>query len=135
MNLPFSPLDVDQYVYQKGDAVLMIGDKVFEQEHNFSFKYDLGSIWKEWTGLPFVFAVWVAKKDIHSDVEKNLNQAFKLGIEHLPQIIKSESGDNLDLFYYFSHNIQYVLDDAKRKALALFLQKSGQLLLSENLSF
>lgn len=134
ISLPFSPLAIDQYTHHKGDAVLMIGDKVFEHEHKFAFKYDLGMIWKEWTGLPFVFAVWVAKKEVHSDIEKKLNQAFKLGIDHLPEIIKSESGDNLDLYYYFSHNIQYLLDEPKRQALTLFLQKSDQILLPENLS-
>lgn len=25
--------------------------------------HDLGQMWKEWTGLPFVFAVWAARKD------------------------------------------------------------------------
>ena len=28
----------------------------------YPFAYDLGAVWKEWTGLPFVFAVWVAQR-------------------------------------------------------------------------
>lgn len=126
LDLPVESMDVASYQYQKGDAVLMIGDKVFQKENDYLYKYDLGSKWKEWTGLPFVFAVWIAKNEIASFVESALNKAFKHGIDNLSEIIKAESSDNLDLFYYFSHNIQYKLDNDKKKALDLFLAKAKQ---------
>jgi chorismate dehydratase len=131
LNLPFSPLAIDQYIHQKGDAVLMIGDKVFEYENDFKYKYDLGVIWKEWTGMPFVFAVWVAKSDLNPTIENKLNQAFKFGIDHLPEIIQAESSENLDLYYYFNHNIQYNLDDEKKQGLAYFLEMADQIIHSE----
>ncbi|MBK8624771.1 MAG: menaquinone biosynthesis protein [Saprospiraceae bacterium] len=132
LDLPFSPLSIDQYIYQKGDAVLMIGDKVFEYENNFKYKYDLGVLWKEWTGLPFVFAVWVAKNDLDLAIEHKLNDAFKLGVEHLPEIIQAESSENLDLYYYYTHNIQYNLDEKKKKGLAHFLHLAAQILPSRS---
>lgn len=125
-DIAFSPLSVEQYTHCHGDAILMIGDKVFEYEHDFRYKYDLGTIWKEWTGLPFVFAVWVAKSTVNASVEKTLNAAFNTGINHLPEIINTLSSDNLDLYYYFSHNIHYHLDAAKRSGLNHFLSLSAR---------
>ena len=124
LDIPFYSLDINTYVHREGDAVLMIGDKVFDYEKQFLYSYDLGHIWKIWTGLPFVFAVWVADKNFPADIENDLNTAFKNGISHLPEIIKKESHEGMDLYYYFSHNIQYVLDDPKKEALNLFLEKS-----------
>jgi chorismate dehydratase len=44
------------------DAVLMIGDKAILHPPggDFAHTLDLGAAWKEWTGLPFTFAVWMA---------------------------------------------------------------------------
>lgn len=45
-----------------GDAFLLIGDKVFDYEGRFPFVYDLAAEWQALTGLPFAFALWVARK-------------------------------------------------------------------------
>jgi chorismate dehydratase len=42
-----------------GDAALVLGSNHRER---YPFAYDLGLMWKEWTGQPFVFAVWVAQR-------------------------------------------------------------------------
>lgn len=42
-----------------GDAALLLRNSAGERER---FSYDLGEVWKTWTGLPFVFAVWVAQR-------------------------------------------------------------------------
>jgi chorismate dehydratase len=42
-----------------GDAALVLGSNHRER---YPFVYDLGEMWKEWTGQPFVFAVWVAQR-------------------------------------------------------------------------
>lgn len=44
------------------EAFLFIGDKVFGYEGKFRYTYDLADCWRELTGKPFVFAVWVARK-------------------------------------------------------------------------
>ncbi len=44
------------------DAVLLIGDRgILPPKGKFEFIWDLGEQWMEWTGLPFVFAMWVAR--------------------------------------------------------------------------
>ena len=55
---------------------------------SYPYAYDLGETWKSWTGLPFVFAVWVAQRTapvadalgIHASLITSRNW----GLEHLP---------------------------------------------------
>lgn len=42
-----------------GDAALLLRTNSGDRER---YAYDLGEVWKQWTGLPFVFAVWVAQR-------------------------------------------------------------------------
>jgi chorismate dehydratase len=59
---------------ESGDARLVIGDAALvlgsENRDTFPFVYDLGHVWKQWTGQPFVFAVWVAQRT--TDVKEAL---------------------------------------------------------------
>lgn len=47
------------------EAILLIGDLALQKrsQNIYEYCYDLGSLWYEWTKLPFVFAVWVARKE------------------------------------------------------------------------
>ncbi|MEJ7758954.1 MAG: menaquinone biosynthesis protein [Gemmatimonadaceae bacterium] len=45
-----------------GDAALLLGSG--ERAAGYDYEYDLGQMWKRWTGLPFVFAVWVARRTV-----------------------------------------------------------------------
>lgn len=46
-------------------AALAIGDEALSmrQDRRFPFQLDLGEVWRDWTGLPFVFGVWVARRE------------------------------------------------------------------------
>lgn len=134
MHLPVASLSIENYKHNDQDAVLMIGDKVFEYENNFKYKYDLGVLWKEWTGLPFAFAVWIAKPEINPSVIANLNSALKYGVDNLDKIIEKESSESLDLYYYFKNNIQYQLDEPKKTALNIFLEKSAIVIKTNSLA-
>ena len=46
------------------NAELVIGDRAFKMNNQYKYIYDLSEIWKEMTGLPFVFATWVSNKII-----------------------------------------------------------------------
>lgn len=54
------------------DAYLAIGDEAlyWRKRGGFPYVWDLGDLWYRWTGLPFVFAVWVCRKDLEV-FEKN----------------------------------------------------------------
>ena len=48
-----------------GDAALLVGSRLRAHRAvpaGYQHMYDLGAEWKRWTGLPFVFAVWVAQR-------------------------------------------------------------------------
>ena len=52
----------------------------------YPYVYDLGEVWKRWTDLPFVFAVWVARRDIDVaralGVHAGLIQSRNWGVAH-----------------------------------------------------
>ncbi|WP_018538836.1 menaquinone biosynthesis protein [Streptomyces sp. MspMP-M5] len=53
---------------QEADAAVLIGDAALRANLHDAPKlgldvHDLGRMWKDWTGLPFVFAVWAARRD------------------------------------------------------------------------
>ncbi|MGH4032428.1 menaquinone biosynthetic enzyme MqnA/MqnD family protein [Actinomycetota bacterium Odt1-20B] len=53
---------------QEADAAVLIGDAALRANLHDGPRlgldvYDLGQMWKDWTGLPFVFAVWAARRD------------------------------------------------------------------------
>jgi len=60
-------------------AGLVIGDRALKIRSKFSYIYDLGLGWKEMTGLPFVFAVWVRKKEISGEFIPLFNEANGMG--------------------------------------------------------
>ncbi|WP_181160470.1 menaquinone biosynthetic enzyme MqnA/MqnD family protein [Streptomyces solincola] len=53
---------------QEADAAVLIGDAALRASLHDAPRlglrvHDLGRMWKEWTGLPFVFAVWAVRRD------------------------------------------------------------------------
>ena len=46
-------------------AVLRIGDRAIRAAASGTWPYvwDFGQVWREWTGLPLVYALWVARRD------------------------------------------------------------------------
>lgn len=111
-------------------ALLAIGDKSFALQGNFRFQYDLAEAWHTLTGLPFVFAAWITRKDISKYHMNLLNEALQYGVEHISEtidILHSHLLSKAELHHYFTENISYNFDADKHKALQLFLQKVKQL--------
>lgn len=71
------PADIDT----SASAALVIGDAALTEDwsSHFNHVYDLGEVWKELTGLPFVFAVWAVRKefaDKYPDLLKEISGFF-----------------------------------------------------------
>ena len=68
-----------------GDAALMLGAATIPSAYE--YVYDLGGEWKKWTGLPFVFAVWVAQRTVETKralaVHAALIESRNWGLQHL----------------------------------------------------
>ena len=104
-------------------AALIIGDRALVQLNNFPFVYDLAEAWQKMTNLPFVFAAWVANKPLSETFIASFNLSIKDSLAQVDTIIKSIDFPDYDLNIYFKENIDYILDDQKRKGLNLFLSK------------
>ena len=102
-------------------AGLVIGDRAFLQRKKSAYIYDLGTAWKELTGLPFVFAAWVANKPLPASFTNAFNDATGEGMKHIDEIVAQNPYPAYSLDTYYRVNINYRLDEEKRKALKLFL--------------
>jgi chorismate dehydratase len=102
-------------------AGLVIGDRALSIRHRFSYIYDLGLGWKEMTGLPFVFAVWVTTSKLQPDVVEQFSNAFQLGIDQIPVIVHQNPFKDYNLLIYYTQNISYHMDSSKTIGLKTFL--------------
>jgi len=81
--------DLDGLAGLPHDAVLVIGDPalLLTARHAYAHRYDLGEEWKRWTGLPFVFAVWAARREAGHDAANAVHRALLAsrdwGLAHL----------------------------------------------------
>ncbi len=107
---------------EDGDAFMLIGDKVFEHEDEFDYTYDLAAEWQKSTGLPFAFAVWVARKGTSYETLDGLEQALEFGVEHIYEaILEYRGGESVvEAYQYLSENIDFLFDEQKRIALKKF---------------
>ena len=103
-------------------AGVIIGDRALEQLNNFEYVYDLSEAWKEYTGLPFIFAAWVANKDLPEDFIQAFNQANATGLENIDLIVSNTICTYADLKKYYTESIHYQLDENKKKGLNKFLE-------------
>lgn len=119
------------------DAVLLIGDRAIagreqgawsrEAEEEFCDIWDLGEVWCRWTGLPFVFAMWIARPDVQAvEIASVLNAARDDGLRQLARIAAQEAnvlGISRELATgYLRHNLHFKLGRKERAGLRLFYQ-------------
>ncbi len=108
------------------EGVVLIGDQCFEYEKKFSNRLDLSKAWKDFTGLPFVFACWTANKKIKDEFTEEFDNALSSGISNIDAVVEEFGNSGIirgsDLRNYLKNNIDYNLDEDKRSALKLFLE-------------
>lgn len=99
-----------------GDAALLLGSPSASVIKPYEYVYDLGSEWKLWTGLPFVFAVWVARR--HGVHTKSLGAHAALltsrdwGLEHLEELslqAASQTGISVEACRRYFEGLDYGL--------------------------
>src|SRR3954471_15357254 len=110
------------------DAVLLIGDRAIAPcpaSAGFVEIWDLGERWTQWTGLPFVFAMWVPRAGADtSELASVLSEARDNGVGHLEQIAKREGplvGVSPELaLSYFQDNLHFKFGKEERAGLRKF---------------
>lgn len=108
------------------DAVLVIGDRAMHPPaESFVETWDLGEEWTRWTDLPFVFAMWAARRGTDlGNLEQALEAARDLGVSNLDHIAERESaalGISAELAVdYLKNNLHFRLGEAEREGLERF---------------
>lgn len=130
------PLEMEQVPENvDADAILMIGDRAMHPPAGVYHEIiDLGQWWGEVTGLPFVFAMWVARPGIElGDLRSILVDSRDDGVRNIDAIARVEAGPNGltidDLKRYFTDNLHFFLGNPERQALSAFhagLIETGQ---------
>ena len=89
----FCPLPLDADILSStADAVLLIGDRAIRRPAEvYVAEWDLGQQWCAWTGLPFVFAMWTARRGADvARLEIALRAARDAGLANLESIAARE---------------------------------------------
>lgn len=103
-------------------AFVQIGDRTFGKADDYAFAYDLSAEWQKFTGLPFVFAAWIANKPIPAAFMQEFDNALRLGLAHRHELLKElPQRADFDLEDYLMHKLDFDLTEDKKKALYLFL--------------
>ncbi len=121
----FHPPDIDAML-KRADAALLIGDPALALPRKHYRILDLGEIWTQMTGLPFVYACWTGRPDAltPNHIDK-LIEAKEKGKPLIPNIAKGYAAETRTLspaFYaeYLTRNILYDLGDAELEGLKRF---------------
>jgi chorismate dehydratase len=116
-----------------GDAVLVIGDRgMAPVTGTFEFVWDLGEEWSRWTGLPFVFSLWVARPGVDlRGVEKTLAIARDVGLTRLAEIARREAPligiPEEDCLAYLRDHLEFRFGRRQRQGLERFFALAGRL--------
>jgi chorismate dehydratase len=118
------------------DAVLVIGDRAMHPEklsHEFRLNWDLGEQWYRLTGLPFVFAAWVARQSdwISTEIAEVLDRSRHEGIAAIANIVERCAMDyglsEENCRDYLTNYIHYELDSEAFRGLTLFRKRCHDL--------
>lgn len=123
------------------DAAVVIGDvalrAMYEGNHDGTTVTDLGAEWRDWTGLPMVFAVWAARRDYaaaHPGLVKDAHEAFvrskELAMTELDTLVDSavrwEPFDKATLTRYYQA-LQFDLGERKVAGVREFARRAAAL--------
>ena len=114
------------------DAFLLIGDQALlthGKVEGYPYRYDLAEEWLDWKGLPFVFAVWMARRSLDERVKSCLAEGLRSNLAanmktNLKTIAdkRSHMGMTYDEVAGYLRGLRFVLDDDDYEAIRVFKQ-------------
>ncbi len=123
----------------EADAAVLIGDAAlratYEAPRSGLAVYDLGAVWREWTGLPMVFAVWAARrayaeanpglvKEVHAAFVRSRGQALAHVDDVAAQAARWEPFDPATLARYF-RTLDFSLGPRQLEGLTEFARRAA----------
>jgi chorismate dehydratase len=103
-------------------AGVIIGDRALAQRKVSRYVYDLAGAWKTMTGQPFVFAAWIANRQLPYEFIKRFNDANAIGLKHIDEVIAANSNGVYNLNIYYKKNISYELTKEKLAGMNKFIE-------------
>lgn len=135
------PITAD-YETVEADAILIIGDRAMQVDAaRYVTTWDLGEEWCRWTGLPFVFAMWISGTtgiadtasfhDEDDTVAQLLQDSRDRGLASVRQIANREAAKyhltSDDCLRYFTQQLHFKLGPAERAGLERFRTLANKL--------
>lgn len=117
------------------EAVLTIGDEalLLKKMGTYPSCLDLASAWMDWTGLPFVFALWIlhtsaSRETIGYDLGSYIRASRDWGFAHLDRVIASVAPKTLlspeELRVYYTKSLSFTLGELELLGLTTFFEKA-----------
>lgn len=124
--------DLDGLAGLPHEAVLVIGDPalLLGARGDYPHQIDLGLEWKRWTGLPFVFAVWAARRSADPAKVRLVHEALLAsrdwGLAHLEDLAagaSEASGVPREACSVYLSGIDYALTPRHMDGITQFFRK------------
>ncbi len=114
------------------DAILAIGDEALNLRYHPDYpdRIDLGEAWRELTGLPFIFGVWLVQRsswdrnrELLQYAADKLIEGKQWGVQHMPQVCTMAARQSCltdeEMCSYF-HGLVYDFGDEEMQGLLVF---------------
>lgn len=123
---------------QRPEAILCIGDEALNlrRHPDYPHRMDLGEAWRQWTGMPFIFGLWIASREAVATRRAEivagarlLIAAKKWGQANLDRISAVAAAGSIltqdEMRSYFA-GLVYDLEEAELAGLRLFYQRLAE---------
>jgi chorismate dehydratase len=116
-----------ELMLKESDAALIIGDPAMTFTRNGLRILDMASLWREHTGLGFIFAVWaVRNKDLSRVAAIDFAAARDEGFDHIEEIL-SQYGPEIalprnELREYLTDDITFHIDEPMKQGMQLYFE-------------
>ncbi|HEX5003760.1 MAG TPA: menaquinone biosynthesis protein [Gemmatimonadales bacterium] len=129
------PADLDALAGLPHEAVLVIGDAALQLTARGTYPWvvDLGAEWKAWTGLPFVFAVWAARREVPAPAVRALHRQLLAsrawGLAHLDLLAEDAArltGVSVPTCRAYLGTLEYALGGGELEGLTSFFHRLAQ---------
>ncbi|MEY9850058.1 chorismate dehydratase [Streptacidiphilus sp. BW17] len=126
---------------QEADAAVLIGDAALRASLHDAPRlglqvHDLGAMWKEWTGLPFVFAVFAARREylarnpeVVGEVHRMFLESRDLSMEEIDKVCEQtarwEAFDAATLRRYYTGALDFSFGERQLTGMREFASRVG----------
>jgi chorismate dehydratase len=109
-----------------GDATVAIGDEALLWSDTNALTIDLGGAWTEWTGLPFVFAVWAGPKAL-PELRPAFLACYEANAVRLKLLAQERDARRAALLEsYWTESIRYRLGERENQGLVRYLSLGAE---------